>query len=220
MLLNHERRPVEGWDMDVPSYCPDCGERLVARRGDLIAWHWAHRPCGAARTRCGLGETEWHLKWKLAYSNLPGWEVEHPVEIQGRRYRLDAVNVVTGRVREFVHSLSDDYAPKHAALAASGLEVLWLFDGDAFASARRERCRGGGIRRLLKPRAADLLGQVGPSLAHLDEGLWRHWRHNVWYPLGGRATATLLENYRLAGMAIEAVEAHGRELLAAGGKAA
>jgi hypothetical protein len=185
-----------------------------------VAWHWAHRPGVVGTTRCGQGETEWHLRWKLAYLHLPGWEVEYPVEVGGRSYRLDAVNMATGRVREFVHSLSDDYAPNHAALVASGREVLWLFDGDAFASARREGCRGGGLRRLLRPKAADLLGQIGPSLAHLDGGLWRHWRHNVWYPLEGSAAVRLLENFRLADQAIEAVEARGGEVLAAGGTAA
>jgi hypothetical protein len=207
--------------MDLPSYCPECGEMLVARRGELVAWHWAHRPGPADRTRCSQGETDWHLKWKLAYLNLPGWEVEYPVEIEGRNYRLDAFNPTTGRVREFVHSLSDDYAPKHAALAASGMEVLWLFDGDAFASERRSECRKGGIRRLLKPRAAELLEKVGPSLAHLEDGLWRHWKENVWYPLEGKAAWRLLENYRLAGQAIEAVTAASEEgVLAVGGTAA
>jgi len=203
MLLNHARKPVWDWDLALPSSCPECNGPLLARRGDRVVWHWAHRPGPVARQRCGHEETDWHLKWKLAYLQLPGWEIEQPVEIAGKTYRLDATNMSTGRVREFVHSLSPSYAGKHRALAGSGYDILWLFDGQEFGSARWEICRGGGLRRLLKPRAADLLDEVGSALAHFHDRLWRHWRHNVWYPLDSPVSARLLAAYARAGEAME-----------------
>jgi hypothetical protein len=42
--------------------CFECGAPMVAKTGDLIVWHWAHR---AENPECGLsGESEWHLTWK------------------------------------------------------------------------------------------------------------------------------------------------------------
>jgi hypothetical protein len=197
MLLNHARLPVWEW-RGGESRCPDCLEELTARRGEVNMWHWAHRPAGHARPgACACEESEWHLLWKSAYLSLPGWRVEEPVTVAGARYRLDAVNPATGAVREFVHSLSDAYMAKHAALAGAGLDVMWLMDGSEFASARRSHARGrgeGGWRRLLKPRAAMLHALVGVRV-HLDGHLWKEWRNDVWYKMEGEAAMSMLTRY-------------------------
>src|SRR5262249_39193236 len=91
-------------------------------------------------------ETGWHLRWKAAYLTFPGWDIEVPVVVAGRSFRADAMNPGTGRVREFVHSLSDAYVAKHLALKAAGLDVVWRFDGEAFVRARRRAAVGPGGR--------------------------------------------------------------------------
>src|SRR5262245_13341052 len=59
MLLNHERKGPHNWDDAVPSLCPDCGARLVARRGMVVVWHWAHQAAtqGGGGTGCGAEES-------------------------------------------------------------------------------------------------------------------------------------------------------------------
>ncbi len=43
--------------------CYFCEQKMVAKCGEIVAWHWAHSP----RRRCDPWwetETEWHRKWK------------------------------------------------------------------------------------------------------------------------------------------------------------
>ncbi len=178
------------------STCPECGGELTARCGEVVTWHWAHRP--KERRGCWHSESEWHLGWKAAYESLPGWIVEAPLQIGGRTFRADAMNPRTGAVREFVHSLSPAYIEKHRALAAAGLDVLWIFDGVAFGSRRVFRVRGGeGRARLLTPRAAALHSEIG-GLVHHGGRLWRHWRDGIWFPCNGPAAQHMLRAYQSA----------------------
>jgi hypothetical protein len=192
MLLNHARQTPRDWDDAAPSYCPDCGSALLPRRGRLIAWHWSHRPScdGATGRACLAEETAWHLVWKSVYHGFDGWEVEVPFVVDGERFRLDAARLDAGKAREFIHTLSDAYLHKHAALRASGLDVLWIYDGGRFAAARARPVAGGGLRHLLKPLARHLHAQVG-GLAHHDGRLWREWRGDVWYPAEGETITKL-----------------------------
>ncbi|MHB1422805.1 MAG: competence protein CoiA family protein [Gemmataceae bacterium] len=197
MLLNHARRSPVDWDDAQRSLCPDCGAALLARRGRVVIWHWAHQ--GGKRSRDGEGcvssETFWHLAWKKVYHQFPGWEIEVPIELQGRKYRLDACNLQRSKAREFVHSLSESYMRKHLALRASGLDVLWIFDGEAFASARVRSLRGGGRKHLLKPKARWLQGRIG-GLVHYDHLLWREWKADCWYPLDSQRAAGMTQAFR------------------------
>lgn len=47
-------------------FCPGCGEKLVARCGELKIWHWSHQ----SKRDCDdwyEPETEWHLGWKRLF---------------------------------------------------------------------------------------------------------------------------------------------------------
>src|SRR5690348_4740540 len=102
MLLNHARKTPRDWDDAEASLCPDCGSRLLARRGPVLAWHWAHKGTAgnnSAALGCHTSETFWHLRWKEAYHSFSGWEIEVPIECDGCQYRADAMNERTGRVR-------------------------------------------------------------------------------------------------------------------------
>lgn len=197
MLLDHLRRRVESWDAlpepRQPGHCPECGTLLVPRRGELVTWHWAHRPSPAARECLHAGESAWHLAMKARYAAFAGWEIERRITVQDpdpwaegeRLLILDAVNLRTGRVREFVHSLSPRYMRKHALLTQSGLEVRWILDGGEFISARAVWTRDGrGRRHYLKPRARDFAVRTGEATWAMepDGALFHHWRHGIWYP--------------------------------------
>ena len=88
---------------------------------------------------------------------------------------------------EFVHSLSPKYLPKHEALMRSQLRpnVAWIFDGDAYLSKRRRVVAQGGIKRMLKPNARELVHRIGRGHAyvHYQGKLWQHWKHDIFYPV-------------------------------------
>lgn len=197
MIFNANREPVWLWSGS-PSLCPDCGAELIAKRGEIVVWHWAHKAFNRA-SGCYHEETEWHLAWKFAYLSLPGWQIEVPVSAGGRTYRADAMNVVTGNVREFIHSLSPQYIEKHRALKNTpGLNPLWIFDGEKFVRAVTGITRDfSGRRRLLKPRAKILHSEIG-GLVHFFDLLWREWRDDVWYPCQGVSSQKLLAAFTKA----------------------
>ncbi len=194
MLLNLDRKTVQQHEVGKESKCPDCMAPLVARRGDMVVWHWAHYPGWSSRDVCGHCETGWHLACKQAYLSFPGWDIECPISAAGQTFRADAMNAGTARVREFVHSLSPHYLAKHKALAGAGFDVLWILDGSEFASLRSKSCRNGGRKGLLKPRAYDFVHSVGgKALVHYSNKLWRLYMANVWYPCTGPASLSVLE---------------------------
>jgi hypothetical protein len=197
MIFNAARVSVCQWDGIAESRCPECGEDLIAKRGDVIVWHWAHRPHADGRTTCPHEESAWHLLMKRTYQTFPGWEAEVPIEVNGQTYRADAMNPRTGAIREFVHSLSEHYRAKHLALKAGGFDVLWIMDGERFASRRRRHVGDRGISRLLKPVAYQMARQLGAVVHHQGQ-LYAEWRGNVWFTRRGQAAAAVCQRYEQA----------------------
>lgn len=191
MLYNASRTLVANWAPGQPSICPECGGRLVAKRGQIVAWHWAHA-AGERESNCEWVESEWHLAWKARYMAAPGWEVEVPVLVGGRSFRLDAFCWKKWWAVELVHTLSPYYEAKHLALDCSGYTVLWIIDGNHLRSARATPAIGrGGFDRLLRPAAADLVDRIvrtgaGRVLVDLAGRLYSRWLDSsTWYPWGG-----------------------------------
>ncbi|MBU2051468.1 MAG: competence protein CoiA [Gammaproteobacteria bacterium] len=207
MILNHKRTVVRDWKHGEESLCPDCVEPLVAKRGEIMTWHWAHKAHRDGATRaCSAGETQWHLDMKMAFMALPGWSVEHPVEIQGKKFRLDAFCAQWKAAREFVHTLSESYFEKHELLVRAGYDVLWIMDGSAFVRSRACKTRDGeGYRRMLKPKAYDFHERLR-CLAHYENRIWREWKDNVWYGFRSPDTEIVLNAYALERSSKNAVE--------------
>lgn len=204
MLLNHDRLSVAAWDTQEStvreSLCPQCNRLLIAKRGELKIWHWAHKsqeqPCDY-----GAGETEWHLRWKAAFVQL-GWfverayEVDHPDHL-GKRFVFDAVKG-HGRtatdVYEFVHSLSESYVSKSRAVAADGINLTWILDGSMFVSPHRLLLSdkiSRRYRKFLKPKALALAEQLsGKVFVHFGNRLWFQMALNTWYPVNATQLAT------------------------------
>lgn len=203
MLLNHLRERVRETNND-ESFCPDCGSKLIARRGEIIVWHWAHSPGSSKHANCEHKETNWHLRMKDAYHGFQNWQIEYPVEVLGMRFRLDAVNPKTMEVREFVHSLSPRYILKHRALKAKKFNVVWILDGDEFCSKKFRYTRkiNGrvGVKRLLKPIAFNFHSYI-PCLVHFQDKLWHEWKNNIWFPNDGHAALQVISNYNASQVA-------------------
>jgi competence protein CoiA len=69
----------------LPGRCPMCSGELVAKCGEINAWHWAHKSLEDCDT-WSEGETQWHLDWK---SFFPPQYTEVTVTKDGIKHRAD-----------------------------------------------------------------------------------------------------------------------------------
>lgn len=77
--------------------CPDCGEKVIAKCGEINRWHWCH----TVMTDCkSAKETEWHQKWKR-YMGLRN--AERPIIKNGITKRADTL-LPHGTVVEYQNS--------------------------------------------------------------------------------------------------------------------
>jgi len=186
MLYNKQRVLVDNYRRGDPTNCPDCGGELVAKRGGIVSWHWAHK---ANTTGCSCGETEWHLICKSALMRVEGWDVEvpvttntpvlltdertiavHPNRDYRKDWRLDAYHSGSGSVVEFVNSNSETYSYKHAALtdftepiSIPINRVYWVFNAlfeETLQSKKLRFVSTDGLGELLKPLAFQTVLQI------------------------------------------------------------
>lgn len=121
-LVDGERcRPEPG----LRGRCCRCGHEMIAKCGDYVRWHWAHK----SRERCDPwweNETAWHLAWKDEFPDE--WqEVVHTDDSTGERHIAD-VRTDTGLVIEFQHSrLSETERRSREAFYGN---LIWVVDGD------------------------------------------------------------------------------------------
>lgn len=101
--------------------CPECGEEVIAKCGEINIWHWAHK----AAAECDLWgehETAWHLRWK---SKWPADRVEVLIEKDNIKHRADIVTS-GGIVIELQHSpISPDEMWQRESFYEN---MVWLFD--------------------------------------------------------------------------------------------
>lgn len=101
-------------------YCPHCRREVVAKCGQVMAWHWAH-VSGDACDSWGGVETDWHRTWKRRFPLE--W-----IEVSMGPHRAD-VAVPHGPVLEFQRS----------HLSVTGIQererfyrnLVWVIDGRA-----------------------------------------------------------------------------------------
>jgi len=98
--------------------CPGCGEEVIAKCGEIVTWHWAHRvnDCDT----WAEGETEWHFAWKRRFQN-----VEVTIRRDEEWHRADAMTD-SGWVVEFQHSAisTSDIAIREKFYR----NMVWVFD--------------------------------------------------------------------------------------------
>lgn len=111
----------------VEAHCPYCDQPVIAKCGQIIAWHFAHR---ADSSRCDWDrdETEWHLNWK---SHAPVERCERLGSKEGKLARADVI--ADGVAIEFQSAYLDDafrerreyvWDGSHPTLA----NILWVVD--------------------------------------------------------------------------------------------
>ncbi len=112
--------------------CPTCQALLVAKCGDINAWHWAHRTT-ADCDPWHEGESDWHLSWKRLVR--PEF-----CEVRMGPHRADIVGHA-GLVVELQHS---NISPAEISERESFYRrMIWLFDAEPFIDNVWFRLRDG-----------------------------------------------------------------------------
>lgn len=103
------------------AFCPECGDAVIPRCGNINIWHWAHKSnndCDA----WGEYETNWHLSWKRKW---PKECVEVSITKMGIRHRADILTP-NGIVIELQHSsISAQEIHEREAFYRN---MIWVFD--------------------------------------------------------------------------------------------
>lgn len=101
--------------------CPACGQDVVAKCGELVAWHWAHK--AAECDAWSDGETLWHTRWKMRFPAECREVVMGP-------HRAD-VKLPSGTIIEFQrsHLSIEDLRAREEFY---GDDMLWVVCADDF----------------------------------------------------------------------------------------
>lgn len=109
-------------------FCPICGEEVIVRQGEFVAWHFAHK----VSSNCD----DWHYDmsdWHRDMQNLfPEEYQEVVVEYDGKKHRADILK--DGVVLEFQHSpiSAEEYMERNRFWTSAGYRIAWIFDGTGF----------------------------------------------------------------------------------------
>lgn len=101
--------------------CPFCQAHVIAKTGEINAWHWAHE-INSVCDWWSEGETDWHLAWKRHW---PAEQVEMTIERNGVQHRADIVTS-NGAVIELQHSSIDVAEIQEREHFYSN--IIWVFD--------------------------------------------------------------------------------------------
>jgi Competence protein CoiA-like family len=130
----------------VAARCPACQSDLIAKCGEIIIHHWAHRS-GADCDEWFESEGGWHRAWK---SLVPEQCREVIVEKEGKKHRADIMRP-DGRVIELQHSAigTKEIVEREQFYG----RMLWLVDGREFGKRMAMRSRSYGLSfRWSRPR--------------------------------------------------------------------
>lgn len=114
---------------NIKATCPYCKGNLIAKCGDIIVHHWAHKE--AKTCPYSQGMTQWHYKWLANYDELSshGWQVEYLFE----NIRFDAYNPETKQAIEFQRMIDIDYISKKIQICQqAGIKIFWVINPKIF----------------------------------------------------------------------------------------
>lgn len=103
------------------SLCPNCKEKIIAKCGKVMVWHWAHE----SLEHCDLWWepiSQWHLDWQ---SHVP----ETLTEVIIGEHIAD-IKLTTGKVIEIQHSSLSVETVQERELFYE--DMTWIFDGRDF----------------------------------------------------------------------------------------
>lgn len=124
---NNNRVHIDDTLPNVEYFCPSCGGKLIIRKGNINAHHFAHY----AKSACG---DSWHYDMSLWHSN---WQNRFPKNCQeivkqkdGKKHRADVLIENCKIVIEFQHSPLDEneFKDRNNFFVSLGYKVVWIFD--------------------------------------------------------------------------------------------
>lgn len=105
--------------------CPTCDSAVIAKCGQIVAWHWAHA-IGGDCDSFSEGETKWHLWWKgqalpeRCEVRMSGPDGDHRADVVGAGgivVELQNSPISVEEIQEREHFYGN---------------MIWLFNGDRF----------------------------------------------------------------------------------------
>lgn len=103
--------------------CPGCKEKVIAKCGKHVVWHWAHtsRHCDPWWET----ETEWHRNWKNRFPIE--WQEVSLIDPGTQELHIADVRTPAGLVLEFQHSTIDPSEVE--ARQHFYQKIIWVVDG-------------------------------------------------------------------------------------------
>jgi len=99
--------------------CPTCGGEVIAKCGEIVSWHWAHKKCDCDPWY--EPESEWHIQWKQQFP--AAWQ-----EVTIGKHRAD-VKTPSGVIELQNSSLSSGAIHKREEFYG---RMLWIVNAEKF----------------------------------------------------------------------------------------
>ena len=108
-------------------FCPECGEKMVQRHGEIMTHCFAHYPNTQCIDNWHYDESVWHFKYQ---SLFPKENQEIILEFDGKKHRADVcfeerkvvIEIQGDRLRQTEFIARNDF------FKSLGYHVIWLFD--------------------------------------------------------------------------------------------
>ncbi len=108
-------------------FCPECGERLVLKKGEIRIHHFAHPSHSQCTDSWHYDMSDWHMRWQARFP----LETQEIVKIKdGQKHRADVLIENKKVVYEFQHSpmTAEEFDDRNSFYNSLGYKVIWIFD--------------------------------------------------------------------------------------------
>ncbi|SDA57261.1 competence protein CoiA family protein [Methanobrevibacter millerae] len=155
VALNDKNEYVSAFDVEkydskgnlLKYYCPECGEELILRKGNVYQHHFSHKNKDTiCRLRENGGESDIHnfLKYKIKKiiekdNDLIKSEIEYPIGSLIADYYCELKDKYNNKKKvavEIVHKHTNikDFVDKNEYYYSTGVYSIWVFNIDKFTS--------------------------------------------------------------------------------------
>ena len=155
-------------------YCPECGEELILRKGNVYQHHFSHKSKDTiCRLRDDGGESDIHnfLKYKIKKiieednNHLIKSEIEYPIGSRIADYYCefkDDYNKKRKVAVEIVHKHDNlkDFIDKNEYYYSKRVHCVWVFNIDKFTSKSKTVTSNIGMDEIVKNNNGDFLETI------------------------------------------------------------
>lgn len=108
-------------------FCPECGEKLVLKKGEIRMHHFAHPAHSQCTDSWHYDMSDWHMRWQNRFP-LETQEIVKTKDSQ--RHRADVLLEGKKVVFEFQHSplTAEEFDERNSFYNSLGYKVIWIFD--------------------------------------------------------------------------------------------